>query len=232
MKDLRDGYDITIPDKVWLAFNWLTHRRSAQDLLGDFKDQVQGALDAALRLQRLNSARAGASHISSEAGKVITYSKLRELLRSCGRLEAEDRISELDAVFTSSITTLAGIFTRQSARSSPYREAAPNNHQGSADLRWHFRYELSWQSAEAAQARLVAGNTPAGLSVDDAGETALRFPVVNIGPWGRDYHQKWERAHGPYTFEVLPDLVFEAVRAGLTQDGRPVRLLSPQEGSP
>jgi arginine utilization protein RocB len=36
---------------------------------------------------------------------------------------------------------------------------------------------------EADQARLVAENTPAGIYVDDAGDTALRFPVVNIGPW-------------------------------------------------
>ena len=40
-------------------------------------------------------------------------------------------------------------------------------------------------------------------------------PVVNIGPWGRDYHQKWERVHMPYAFDVLPDLIYEAALVSL-----------------
>ena len=34
-----------------------------------------------------------------------------------------------------------------------------------------------------------------------------RFPAVNVGPWGRDYHHWLERTHDGYTFRVLPDLV-------------------------
>lgn len=34
------------------------------------------------------------------------------------------------------------------------------------------------------------------------------LPVINIGPWGRDYHHWLERTHETYTFEVLPDLVW------------------------
>ncbi len=33
------------------------------------------------------------------------------------------------------------------------------------------------------------------------------IPMLNIGPWGRDYHHWLERLHTPYAFEVLPALV-------------------------
>lgn len=36
-RDIRDGYDVTTPDRVWLSFNWLTHRRSPADILGEFR---------------------------------------------------------------------------------------------------------------------------------------------------------------------------------------------------
>ena len=39
--------------------------------------------------------------------------------------------------------------------------------------------------------------------------------VVNIGPWGRDYHQRTERVHEPYSFGVAPELVRRVVRAEL-----------------
>ncbi len=41
------------------------------------------------------------------------------------------------------------------------------------------------------------------------------IPVLNVGPWGRDYHHWLERVHCPYAFGALPDLVSELARAGL-----------------
>jgi arginine utilization protein RocB len=40
----------------------------------------------------------------------------------------------------------------------------------------------------------------------------LRIPAVNIGPWGRDYHQRTERLHAPYAFEVLPELLWRVAQ--------------------
>jgi arginine utilization protein RocB len=37
-------------------------------------------------------------------------------------------------------------------------------------------------------------------------------PIINIGPWGRDYHHWLERVHAPYAFEVLPVLVQSVAR--------------------
>jgi arginine utilization protein RocB len=40
----------------------------------------------------------------------------------------------------------------------------------------------------------------------------LSCPIVNIGPWGKDYHQRLERVHTPYAFEVLPELLWRVLR--------------------
>lgn len=50
----------------------------------------------------------------------------------------------------------------------------------------------------------VAGNTADPAMVDRPPAEALVFPVVNIGPWGREYHQRLERAHARYAFRDLP----------------------------
>lgn len=38
-------------------------------------------------------------------------------------------------------------------------------------------------------------------------DVALNGPVINIGPWGRDYHQKFERVHEGYAFGWLPEVL-------------------------
>lgn len=60
------------------------------------------------------------------------------------------------------------------------------------------------QTASRGNDALVADNTPAARLIDRAGKDALAYPVVNIGPWGREFHQRLERVHAPYAFDVLP----------------------------
>ncbi|WP_419728593.1 M20/M25/M40 family metallo-hydrolase [Lichenicola sp.] len=57
----------------------------------------------------------------------------------------------------------------------------------------------------------IAANTPLwghGLDLSIAG-----IPIINAGPWGRDYHTRLERMHRDYGYEVLPDLVSTLARA-------------------
>ncbi len=54
------------------------------------------------------------------------------------------------------------------------------------------------------QRRLASTACPLGLESLPAGFTC---PIVNIGPWGRDYHQRLERMHADYTFRILPRVV-------------------------
>ncbi|MEQ9348168.1 MAG: M20/M25/M40 family metallo-hydrolase [Thalassospira sp.] len=63
--------------------------------------------------------------------------------------------------------------------------------------------------ADARDSAVVAQSTPVGELIDRPPENALSFPVVNIGPWGREYHQRHERLYAPYAFEVLPDFLIE-----------------------
>ena len=55
-----------------------------------------------------------------------------------------------------------------------------------------------------------AGQTPlwgAGIDWDLSAGGTPGIPVINAGPWGRDYHHWLERAHEDYAFRVLPVLV-------------------------
>ena len=61
---------------------------------------------------------------------------------------------------------------------------------------------------------VTAANTPLwgqGIEPTEAGGV----PIVNIGPWGRDYHHWLERTHADYTFRVLPQAVRAVARAVL-----------------
>jgi arginine utilization protein RocB len=65
---------------------------------------------------------------------------------------------------------------------------------------------------------VVAAETPIwGSSIlwDLSGSPTPGFPVINVGPWGRDYHHWLERVHVRYAFEVLPLLVRDLCRAVL-----------------
>ncbi|HEY0607781.1 MAG TPA: M20/M25/M40 family metallo-hydrolase [Herpetosiphonaceae bacterium] len=66
----------------------------------------------------------------------------------------------------------------------------------------------------------IALNTPAWearLRFDYTAISALDLPTINIGPWGRDYHQRLERVHAPYSFEIVPELVWRIADQLLSQ---------------
>lgn len=51
---------------------------------------------------------------------------------------------------------------------------------------------------------------------------ALNCPVVNIGPFGSDAHGLYERVQMPYSFEVVPQIIFETIYNVLSRGDRPV----------
>ena len=62
-----------------------------------------------------------------------------------------------------------------------------------------------------------AANTPIwGTSFTLAPSPA--YPIVNIGPWGRDYHHWLERLNAPYAFDILPGVVSRVAKAALEAD--------------
>jgi arginine utilization protein RocB len=67
------------------------------------------------------------------------------------------------------------------------------------------------------QAGFVAARS--AIPYPETGE-GLGCPVVNIGPWGREYHQRLERVHANYSFRVLPELLARIAFAALEEPGR------------
>ena len=254
-RDIRDGYDVTTPDRVWLSFNWLTHRRSARDMLAEFRAIVAGALQAALETQDAHRARYRNHAGATTEGLVLTYAELIARLKARGGAAALARLDALDRSLSgstdplkvsreivSAAATEAGIegpavivgfgslhyplvhLERSDAGDMKARlrrvmDAAAEWHGTSIKFKQIFAgiSDMSFfgHRPDAGETGLIAANTPSAAFTDDAPEGLLSFPTVNIGPWGRDYHQKWERVHAPYTFGVLPDLVFEAAMACL-----------------
>lgn len=74
--------------------------------------------------------------------------------------------------------------------------------------------------ADESGVPVIAENTPAwgaGLHWPE-GKAFAGIPIVNAGPWGRDYHTVLERLHAPYAFTVLPDLIGEIVSGVLAEE--------------
>ncbi|MDX2006387.1 MAG: M20/M25/M40 family metallo-hydrolase [Meiothermus sp.] len=65
--------------------------------------------------------------------------------------------------------------------------------------------------ADAGAEAAVAAQTPTARPVGPLEQ--LGCPVVNIGPWGREYHQKLERVQVRYAFETVPELLWRVARA-------------------
>lgn len=75
--------------------------------------------------------------------------------------------------------------------------------------------DMSWfGGSDPSEIALVNANTPVREAQIHAPPAGL--PCVNLGPWGRDYHQWLERVHKPYSFEVLPKLLWDVTEALLT----------------
>lgn len=64
--------------------------------------------------------------------------------------------------------------------------------------------------SDRSELAFVAENTPpwgSGIRWDLDREMTAGVPTINVGPWGRDYHQRLERVHAPYSFGILPEIV-------------------------
>lgn len=70
------------------------------------------------------------------------------------------------------------------------------------------------QTVQAGLKALIA-NMPLfgrGYRLDFDAMRALDCQVINIGPWGKDAHSLYERVYVPYSFEVVPQLIYEVIK--------------------
>ncbi len=253
-RDFRGGYEVTTPERAWIAFNWLTHSISPEALFQKFRALVGEALDRAIdgfnvsaeRYARLLGEPAGAAR----KGRVLTVAELREAVRAAGGDEALNRIAALEAELSSSDNPLLitrELVDRMAAEARLTGPAVivgfgslvyPHVRMGddganerafaaaieAARLETEQRFDTTIKYREifagisdmsffghvpdAADSAVVAANTPAAQFIDRANPKTLAYPVVNIGPWGREYHQRLERVYAPYAFEVLPQFLY------------------------
>jgi arginine utilization protein RocB len=250
-RDFRGGYEVTTPEKSWIAFNWLSHSRTPEDLFGLFQAKVQETLSQAMRhfnTQAEHYARLlGTPQSRSEhEGRVLSIAELREEAARIGGSAGLERIHTLEASLAGSDNPLQ--VTRQlveqmvaEARITgptvvigfgslhyPHTHLDPSHPLDRAfaqaleaaglaterELGTRFKYreyftgisDMSFlgHAPDGASSDVVAANTPAAQHVDKACPDALSYPTVNIGPWGREFHQRLERVYAPYAFTVLP----------------------------
>ena len=97
---------------------------------------------------------------------------------------------------------------REVLNQSPVAVAERTYFMGISDMSWFGR-------GDAAQIGVVNANTPAPNARISA--PPANWPCINLGPWGRDYHQWLERTYMPYSFGELPGLVWR-ITSGLLED--------------
>ncbi|MCT2581102.1 MAG: M20/M25/M40 family metallo-hydrolase [Mesorhizobium sp.] len=256
-KDLRGGYEVTTPERVWIAFNWLSHAWGPHDLLRLFTQAIVKAMENAI--SRFNEhAQTYAKMLATPQsapvadGEVITISELRERIQRNGGDAALTRIAALEAEMQDCDDPLRLTRTIVSAMVTEADIIGPTIVVGFSSLlypsthldtsRDHQAFAAAIEAArlafeaaggspvkyreyftgisdmsffghrpDEADVSFVAANTPASALVDKVRQNVLSFPVVNVGPWGREYHQRLERVHTPYSFDELPRLLREIV---------------------
>jgi len=258
-KDLRGGYEVTTPDKTWLAFNWLFHSRTPSELYSDFNAIVARAIEKALAdfkakaaaYARLNGVEPGDLDFE---GRVISFAELRQEALKTGGADVQPRFDALAASLAGDDNPLNVTRSLVEFMVAEARVTGPTVVTGFSSLHYpHTHLDLSRDldrdfaealdrardtiesrhstrfkrreyftgisdmsffgvAVDESDTAVVADNTPAALWVDRPPVDALSYPVVNIGPWGREFHQRLERLYMPYAFDVFPKFLIEIVR--------------------
>lgn len=245
-RDFRAGYDVTTPDAVWLAFNWLFHAMGSERLFARFTGILQEAMEWATASLSAHAesfaALTGTEKASIDDGFVLPFSELKARVFAAGGANAEARFAaRAEALSGNSnplaisreltehllaearlsgplvIAGFAGLHyppTRLDETTTSGADFAQAVEAARAEMHVAIRYrpiftgisDMSFlgHRPDAAAVEVVAANTAHPAMVDRPPADTLAFPTVNIGPWGREYHQRLERAHAPYAFRDLP----------------------------
>jgi arginine utilization protein RocB len=261
-KDLRDGYEVTTPERFWLAFNWLYHAMSADELFTRFRSSVEkGATEAVARFadqaQRYCERTGRPPAAAPAMPRILSIADVRQLAeevlgadfeaRYASAQDAAARVDNpliasrqlttflVDAARLSGPAVVIGFAGLHYPASRLHPDQAEDRALQSAierarlnladdparSVSWKPCFQgisdMSFLGLAADSSAVVSDNTPVSRLVDRPPATALRFPAVNLGPWGREFHQKFERVHRPYAFAVLPDLVMAIARDFLAE---------------
>jgi arginine utilization protein RocB len=215
-KDLKQGYNVTTPAAAWIYWNTMQYQRSGADVLAV-------ALSMAKRAAQRAAKRTGHDI------DVVTYAELAARVNitlppqdaSLDLPEQTKRATQIlvDAAQLTKPTVILGfgsipypavMMKNQSLRAKiaaavePFGIGALNYFAGISDM--------SFFGEASGDLAVVAANTPIWGTGFVMPEPA-GYPCINLGPWGRDYHQMLERVHAPYAFETLPRALLAVIDA-------------------
>lgn len=250
-KDMKSGYNVTTPARVFVYWNTLQHRRSPAEVLAIATGMARQAMDRAMeRLGERARAVSPPQPFRQESVPVLSFAELIAQARksdpdfdsafallTAELAERQDldfpSRARLASEFVWAATKLPGPAVVLGFGSLPY----PAVTLGDEQLGERLMAVLNEVAAEkgTSLSRIgyfpgisdmsFLGETSGDLSVAEAntpiwGSSFALAPspgyrVINIGPWGRDYHHWLERLHAPYAFDVLPHLILRATKAAL-----------------
>jgi arginine utilization protein RocB len=218
-KDLKQGYNVTTPAQAFVYWNTMQHRHSPTEVF---------ELVMAHAKRAVNRAEKRTGHSID----LITYAELEKRAgRKAKKQEAslnlpeQSRLAIIELVATAHLTKPtvimgfgsipypAVLMSDQKMRAiienavKPFGIGSVNYFAGISDM--------SFFGETSGDLSVVAANTP----IWDIGFTmpeAAGYPCINLGPWGRDYHQWLERLHASYAFEVLPLALLAVIDAVAT----------------
>ena len=234
-KDLKSGYNVTTPPQAWLYWNSLQHKRSAEEVLAIAIKLAREAVTSAVA-QLDQRARSLAQNTLAGEIPVLTYAELAAGLDMTA-LGAELVRGDLDLPARSlrltqeawRLSGCAGPAVIIGFGSIPYQAVTLGDDALRARLMAAAASDLnpigyfpgisdmSFLGRGNGALDACAANTPIwGTSFRL--DPAPGYPIVNIGPWGRDYHHWLERLHAPFAFGVLPGVVHRVAEAGFEAD--------------
>ncbi len=223
LRDLKAGYSAQTPHEAIAEFSVMSLGRSATDTLERFRAVIAEALAGAstseapvapvvLTYPELVARAGGSSETPTPAtadARAATLARLRSL-------SARARLSRPAVV----LHLLPPYYPCAAPRHDGLSRALGRAIAGEPDVAVHDFYpfisDASYVSWRGDATSSLARHMPSlgheyFLPADEA--AALDLEVVNLGPWGRDAHGRFERVDAPYALERLPGLLARVIRA-------------------
>ncbi len=231
LRDLRSRYDVQTTLEATVEFNVIVHERSLEQILETFRGVAERALQATPRPASAAPPREGTA-----ASSVLTYSELSD---RAGQPLGEDPLPSRPERADARERTLERVrrLAQRARIGGPaivlyllpphYPSAAPGSGplveagrrvagRGGLSIasRYPFISDASYLSWRVELPRRLGEQMPAwGREYDLPIETIrmLDLDVINLGPWGRGMHGRFERVHAPYAFGTLPGLISQVI---------------------
>ncbi len=222
-KDLKQGYNVTTPGYSFAYWNTMQHRRSGAEVLSIAKELAAKAVARA-------EARTG------KTIRLMDYAELEKLVPAAD-VDAFKHVvaaqAHLDFPEQAKRVTqmvwersgLTGPAVVMGFGSIPYPAVSLKDKSLETVIVealqphgiGHSQYfagisDMSFFGEASGDPSVVAANTPIWDVSVKLGKPA-GFAIINLGPWGRDYHHWLERLHAPYAFDVLPKALLSVIDA-------------------